>query len=182
MPYKTISCGELYWLNELCLLRDLNNVQCSPVSMMNVLFRTIFWAVPYRLNELCLLGHLNNDYAKQSLTQYHQWMPISRPSSMDTYHTNSKSSISQETWTVNAHTKVFPSVINEWPFHDNLPCRSIWLNYICFLRNLNNDHSVSLPVSPMNGHFKTTIWVHLYSLKELCPRRPKQQLCSLSPV
>ena len=81
----------------------------SLASPMNGLFNIIFDVILLcQLSVLCLPWILI--ISKQSLPQCHQQITFSRWFSKWNYHTNSISSVSQKTLTVNMQGRIFPSV------------------------------------------------------------------------
>ena len=101
----------------------------------------------------------------QSLPQYTtEWSTISRSSSRYK-STAAMSYVSWETRIMNVQNP-FPSVTNEWPFHDHLLNRTPpTYRYICPWRSEKWICRASSPVSPMNGQFKTTFQVEFNWLR-----------------
>ena len=101
----------------------------------------------------------------QSLAMCQWQMTISRPIFR---LLNSKSSVSWKTWTMNMQI-FFPSIINEQPFQDHLPSKTVptwralsprWHERWCADSSL---------VSLTDCHFETIFWVKLsWWLEELC--------------
>ena len=114
--FKTIS----YIPSNLCLLVDISNeyAEVSPVSLMNGLFKTIF-QVELQWLKLCLWW---SEQSMCSLSKYHWWMAFSNH-----LHSKTKTTISigrpvfWETWTMNVHSRVSPSITSIQPFPDHLP-------------------------------------------------------------
>ena len=76
------------------------------------------------IKELCLQKDVNNEGGGQCLPQDCSRLAFSkRPKN----HTESQSSVSQEMWTMNMQSRIFPSVTDKLPFEDNLPSKTFIL-------------------------------------------------------
>ena len=97
----------------------------------------------------------------QSPLQCHKQMAFSRPSSKTIILT--QSSVSQKTCTMNVHSRVFPTVTDEWPFQNLLPSKTIILTGLDRSPRRPEQWTCSLP----QNHRWTTISRPFYNSIDL---------------
>ena len=131
-------------------------------------------------NSIASKGVLNNKHAK--FPQCHQQTAISRPSSQQSHDINSKSHMSQETWTISVQGTVFPSVCDIQPFYNHLPGKSLSTR-----RSLSPGRPEQwmcrifpsvIEEQPFQDHLLSKI---LLTPRALCPSRPEQYPPELFP-